>query len=94
MDIDGLYVFENDEIINCKQIISEQTRIKAIKSLKRLNIDECIFIANSIVEEIKENESIVMETMNLNSYDNYTYTHTVIYISSQASCFDITKHTC
>ena len=77
MDMDGLYVFENDEIINCNPIISEKMRIKAIKSLKRLNIDECIFVANSIVEEIKENESIIMETMNLNSYDNYTYTHSV-----------------
>lgn len=77
MDMDGLYVFENDEIIEYNPIVSEQTRIKAIKGLKRLNIDECIFVANSIVEEIKENESIVMETMNLNSYDNYTYTHSV-----------------
>lgn len=77
MDMDGLYVFENDEIINCNPIISEKTRLKAIKGLKRLNIDECIFVANSIVEEIKENESIIMETMNLNSYDNYTYTHSV-----------------
>lgn len=77
MDMDGLYVFENDEIMDCEQIISEQTRIKAIKSLKRLNIDACIFVANSIVEEIKEHQAIVMETMNLNSYDNYTYTHSV-----------------
>ena len=77
MDMDGLYILENDEIADCEQIISEKTRIKAIKSLKRLNIDACVFVANAIVEEIKENQSIVMETMNLNSYDNYTYTHSV-----------------
>lgn len=77
MDIDGLYVLEKDELMDFEQIISEQTRIKAIKSLKHLNIDACIFVANSIVEEIKEHQSILMETMNLNSYDNYTYTHSV-----------------
>lgn len=77
MDMDGLYVLEKDELIDYEQIISEQTRIKAIKSLKHLNIDACIFVANSIVEEIKEHQSIIMETMNLNSYDNYTYTHSV-----------------
>ena len=77
MDMDGLYVLEKDELMDYEQIISEQTRIKAIKSLKHLNIDACIFVANSIVEEIKEHQSIIMETMNLNSYDNYTYTHSV-----------------
>ncbi len=77
MDIVGLYVFEDDEITEHTPIVSEQTRIKALKSLKRLNIDDCIFIANNIVEEIRESESMIMETLNLSSYDNYTYTHSV-----------------
>lgn len=77
MDIVGLYVFEDDEIEEHTPIISEQTRLKAIKSLKRLNIDDCIFIANSIVEEIRESESMIVETINLSTYDNYTYSHSV-----------------
>ena len=77
MDIMGLYVFEDDEITEHTPIISEQTRLKAIKSLKRLNIDDCIFIANNIVEEIRESESMIVETINLSTYDNYTYTHSV-----------------
>ena len=77
MDIMGLYVFEDDEITDHTPIISEQTRLRAIQSLKRLNIDDCIFIANNIVEEIRESDSMVVETINLSTYDNYTYTHSV-----------------
>lgn len=77
MDIMGLYVFEDDEITEHTPIVSEQTRLKAIKSLKKLNIDDCIYIANNIVEEIRESESMVVETINLSSYDNYTYTHSI-----------------
>ena len=77
MEIAGLYVFEDDEIGEHIPIVSEQTRLKAIKSLKRLNIDDCIFIANNIVEEIRESDSMIVETINLSSYDNYTYTHSV-----------------
>ena len=77
LDIMGLYVFEDDEICEHTPTVSEQTRLKAIKSLKRLNIDDCIFIANNIVEEIRESESMIVETINLSSYDNYTYTHSV-----------------
>lgn len=77
MDIMGLYVFEDDEITDHTPIISEQTRLKAIQSLKRLNIDDCIYIANNIVEEIRESDSMIVETINLSTYDNYTYTHSV-----------------
>lgn len=77
LEIAGLYVFEDDEITTHTPIVSEQSRIKALKSLKRLNIDDCIYIANNIVEEIRESETMIVETINLSSYDNYTYTHSV-----------------
>ena len=77
LGIRGLYVFEDDEIETHASMISEKTRINAIKSLKRLNIDDCIFIANNIVEEIRESESMIVETLQLSTYDNYTYAHSV-----------------
>ncbi len=77
LDIMGVYVFEDDDVEEHKSIVSEQTRLRAIQSLKRLNIDDCIFVANSIVEEIRESESMIVETINLSTYDNYTYTHSV-----------------
>ena len=77
MNIAGLYVFEDDEMEAHTPIISEETRLNAIKSLKRLNIDDCIYIANNIVEEIRECETMIVETINLSTYDNYTYNHSV-----------------
>ena len=77
LDIMGVYVFEDDDVEEHKSIVSEQTRLRAIQSLKRLNIDDCIFVANSIVEEIREMDSMIVETINLSTYDNYTYTHSV-----------------
>ena len=77
MDISGLYVFEDDEITDHTPIVSEKTRMAALRSLKRLNIDDCLYIANDIVEEIRESESMVVETLNLSTYDNYTYVHSV-----------------
>lgn len=77
MHIVGVYVFEDDEICDHEPMVSEQTRIRAIESLKRLNIDDCIYIANNIVEQIRESEFMIIETLNLSSYDNYTYTHSI-----------------
>lgn len=77
MNITGLYIFEDNEIGHHEPLISETTRIKAIESLKCLNIDDCIYIANTIVDEIRESESMLVETINLSSYDNYTYTHSI-----------------
>lgn len=77
LNFDGLYIFEDDEITQHESIISEKTRIAALKNLKRLNIDDCIYIANNIVDEVKTNETIVLQTINLSSYDNYTYSHSV-----------------
>ena len=77
LDIPGLYIFEDDDITSHTPIVSEQTRMKALKSLKRLNIDDCIYIANNIVEEVRESDSMIMETLNISSYDSYTYTHSV-----------------
>lgn len=76
-DYDGLYVFENDDVCAHMDMISEETRIKAVKNLKHLNIDNCLYLANMILEEVKSNESMVIEMINLSSYDNYTYMHSI-----------------
>lgn len=74
---DGLYIFEDNEIYNHNTIISEGTRLKALKSLKHLNIDDCLYIANQLVEEVRSNPTIIVEMINLSSYDNYTYNHSI-----------------
>lgn len=74
---DGLYIYEDNEIYSHNTIISEETRLKALKSLKHLNIDDCLYIANQLVDEVRSNPRIIVEMINLSSYDNYTYNHSI-----------------
>lgn len=77
LDYDGLYIYENDEVAVHNELISEQTRIDTLKALKRLNIEKCLYLANEIVDEIRCSNSLLVETINLSSYDNYTYIHSI-----------------
>ena len=77
LDYDGLYIYENNEVGIHNELISERTRISTLRSLKRLNIDKCLYFANEIVDEIRCNDSMLVETINLSSYDNYTYMHSI-----------------
>lgn len=77
LDYDGLYIYEDNEVAIHNELISEQTRIKTLRALKRLNIEKCLYLANEIVDEIRSSESMLVETINLSSYDNYTYIHSI-----------------
>lgn len=77
LEFDGVYIFEENDIEVARQIVSEETRMKAINRLKKLDIDACMFLANSIVNEIQNADSIVVEQVAISSYDNYTYVHSV-----------------
>lgn len=77
LDYDGLYIYEDEEIAVHNELISEQTRINTLRALKRLNIEKCLYLANEIVDEIRCSDSMLVETINLSSYDNYTYIHSI-----------------
>lgn len=77
LNFDGLYIYEDNEVSFHNELISEHTRIKALKALKRLNIEKCLYLANQIIDEIRSNDSMLVETINLSSYDNYTYIHSI-----------------
>ena len=77
LDYDGLYIYEDGEVAVHNELISEQTRIHTLRALKRLNIEKCLYLANEIVDEIRCNDSMLVETINLSSYDNYTYIHSI-----------------
>lgn len=77
LDYDGLYIYEDGEIAVHNELISEQTRISTLRALKRLNVEKCLYLANEIVDEIRCNDSMLIETINLSSYDNYTYIHSI-----------------
>lgn len=77
MQFDGIYIFEKNDVENAKHILSDETRMKAINKLKKLDINACMFLANSIVNEIQSAESLIIEQVSLSSYDSYTYVHSV-----------------
>ncbi len=77
LEFDGVYIFEENDITVANQIVSDETRMKAIHKLKKLDIDACMFLANSIVNEIQSSDSLIVEQVAISSYDNYTYIHSV-----------------
>jgi len=79
MDFEGLYVLESsdEEPIELNPIIAESTRLNAIKNLKKLNIDACMYLANEIVNEIRESGFQIIQSIRNSSFDNYTYVHSV-----------------
>ncbi len=77
LQFDGVYVYENGDVENVKSIVSDETRMKAINKLRKLDIDACMFLANSIVNEIQSSDSLIVEQVSLSSYDSYTYVHSV-----------------
>ncbi len=77
MEFDGVYIYEDGDIEHARSIVSDETRMKAINKLRRLDIDACVFLANCIVNEIQSSESLIVEQTTLSSHDSYTYVHSV-----------------
>ena len=74
----GLYI--DDEMttdIVVEPVISQELREAGIACMKEQNIDRCIEIAQSIVDEIITNGTIRVDMMDLRTYDDYTYAHSV-----------------
>ena len=73
----GVYIYENGTPETFKSILSDSTRLMAIKSLKHLNVDECLYVANAITNEILSKPDVVYDMVSISSYDNSTYVHSI-----------------
>lgn len=73
----GVYIYENDNPETFKGILSDATRLLAIKNLKHLNVDECLYVANAITNEILSNPDVIYDMVSISSYDNLTYVHSI-----------------
>lgn len=74
----GVYI--EDELskdIEIQDTISRQLRNNAVKSLKGCDIDQTMNIAESIVEEIISKKTFSLDMIDLRSFDEYTYRHSV-----------------
>ncbi len=74
----GLYIYDEiSEHIDVHDLLTEKLRRKALKALKKMNLDACRAIAHSIVEELMSHSRISVDMLNVASFDNYTFTHSI-----------------
>lgn len=74
----GLYI--DDELskgIDIEETITVELRNRGVKSLKECNIDESLEVAKCIVDQIVNSKSISLDLIDLRTFDDYTYRHSV-----------------
>ena len=74
----GVYI--DDELskeIQIEASISEKLRTDGINCIKKSDIDHCAEIAAAIVDEILPRGEVSLDMLDLRSYDDYTYAHSV-----------------
>ena len=77
LGFNGLYIYDSMNEETYEMLLDDDIRINAIKNLKHINIDNCLFIANKITNEILAKPDMMYELMTISSYDNITYMHSV-----------------
>lgn len=87
LGVSGVYV--EDEIsqnINIKSVISDELRVEAVKTIKDIynnpnslikNIDKIESIASKIMDEILNSKNIMINMIDMKTFNNYMYYHSV-----------------
>lgn len=74
----GIYIDDEwSKEINIEETIPMELRHNVTLSLQELDVDAAMEAANKIVEQILETEVLSLELMDLRSYDDYVYRHSV-----------------
>lgn len=74
----GIYI--EDELskdIEIQEAISNTLRNEAVRSLRDCNIDQGMNVAQKIVEELLNKKTVSLDMIDLRSFDDYTYRHSV-----------------
>jgi len=74
----GIYI--EDELskdIIIEEMISEELKNRAVRALRECNIDESLEVAQKIVEQILSSDTISLDLIDLRTFDDYTYRHSV-----------------
>lgn len=74
----GLYI--EDELskgIVIEEAITSELRNKGVMALKAGDLDKCLEVAKGIVAQILESENITLDMLDLRSYDDYIYRHSI-----------------
>lgn len=75
---EGVYI--DDEIskgIEIEPAISPELRAQGMTHVREMNIDKCKDVAKDIVSEILKKGIVSLDLMDLRSYDDYTFAHSV-----------------
>lgn len=75
---EGIYI--DDEIskgIEIEPAISPELRMQGMTYVREMNIDKCKDVAKDIVSEILKKGIVSLDLMDLRTYDDYTYAHSV-----------------
>ncbi len=74
----GFYIEDEwSKDIEIEDVISPELRNAGIAALRNNNIDETLDIAKKMIEQILSSSVVSLDLMDLKSYDNYTYQHSV-----------------
>ena len=83
----GVFIYdEYSKYEELEEIIKEEDRIKMVNSLRNFNIDQVIFYANKLVDELLDKQEIQIEFNDLRNYHNSTYEHSVNVAMLAVSC--------
>lgn len=77
LQFSGVYIFDGETEDYYETLISEDTRRKTIRSLKHLNIDQCLYLANQITNDVLSCTNMIIDMLNITSFDNYLYDHSI-----------------
>ena len=74
----GLYIYDEiSEDIDVEDLLPQELRLEVFKAYQSLNIDACRLVAHSIVDELLKHSHVSVDMMNVASYDNYTFNHSL-----------------
>ena len=74
----GLYIddeFSKDIVI--EEVITAELREQGVECVRNRNIDGCMEVSKKIVEQIVYGEKVSLDLVDLRTYDDYTYRHSV-----------------
>ncbi|MBO5459558.1 MAG: HD-GYP domain-containing protein [Lachnospira sp.] len=76
--LDGFYI-EDDlaKDIDVRDNITQELRNEGVDALSRGDLDACMEVAEKIVEQIMSHPPISIDMIDLRTYDDYTYRHSV-----------------
>ena len=74
----GFYIHDEfSEGIEVDETISVELRNKGVEALRKRNIDQTLEVAKNIVDQILSNGTTAIDMVDLRTFDDYTYRHSV-----------------